>query len=77
MIENMISASASASGFEVREVCAALEISPSGFYAHRHKGQRPRRGQDRLLTAELQSAFEQSYGTYGSPRFARARSFYF
>ena len=68
MIENIISAS----GFEVREVCTALEVSPSGFYAHRHKEQRPRRQEDGVLAGELQLAFEQSYGTYGSPRLVRA-----
>ena len=70
MIENIISVSAS--GFEVREVCTALEVSPSGFYAHRHKEQRPRRQEDRILTGALQNAFEQSYNTYGSPRLVKA-----
>ena len=75
----MIQDITAASGFQVRQVCAALEVSPSGFYAHRHKEQRPRRQQDRLLSGELQSAFEQSYRTYGSPRLVRAlreRGFY-
>ena len=62
----------STSVFEVRSVCAALEVSPSGFYAHRHKEQRPRRQEDGVLAGELQHAFEQSYGTYGSPRLVRA-----
>ena len=56
----------------MREVCTALEVSPSGFYAHRPKEQRPRRQEDRILTGALQNAFEQSYGTYGSPRLVRA-----
>jgi len=56
----------------VREVCVALEVSSSGFYAHRHKGHRPRRCEDRLLSGHLQSAFEQSHGTSGSPRLVRA-----
>lgn len=62
----------STSAFEVRPVCAALEVSPSGFYAHRHKPERPRRREDGVLSGELQDAFEQSYGTYGSPRLVRA-----
>ena len=56
----------------MREVCRALEVSPSGFYAHRDKDCRLRRQQDRVLAGELQSVFEQSYGTYGSPRLVRA-----
>ena len=59
-------------GFEVREVCGTLDVSPSGFYAHRHKDQRPRRCQDRVLAVAVQSAFEQSQNTYGSPRLVRA-----
>ena len=62
----------SASGFEVRQVCRTLEVSPSGFYAHRHKDRGVRRGEDRVLSGELQNAFEQSYQTYGSPRLVRA-----
>ena len=53
-------------------MCRALEVSPSGFYAHRHKDRRLRRQQDRVLAGELQSAFEQSFSTYGSPRLVRA-----
>ena len=56
----------------MREVCRALEVSPSGFYAHRDKDHRLRRRQDRVLAVELKSAFEQSFSTYGSPRLVRA-----
>mgnify|MGYP001553780065 CR=1 FL=1 len=63
---------ASTSGFKVRAVCAALQVSPSGFYAHRPKEQRPRCQEDRILMGELQSAFEQSYSTYGSLRLVKA-----
>jgi transposase InsO family protein len=69
VIENLISSSPS---YGVRETCEALDVSPSGFYAHRHKGHKVRREEDRLFAAELRSAFEQSYGTYGSPRLVRA-----
>ncbi len=62
----------SASAFEVRQVCAALGVSASGFYAHRHKAERLRRCEDQILVGELQRAFEQSRGTYGSPRLVRA-----
>jgi transposase InsO family protein len=62
----------SASAFGVQEVCTALEVSPSSFYAHRHKADRPRRREDRVLTAHLKHAFEQSGHTYGSPRLVLA-----
>ena len=39
-------APAQPSTYQVREVCAALGVSTSGFYAHHHKAQRPRRRQD-------------------------------
>ena len=62
----------SASGFEVREICGTLGVSPSGFYAHRYKDQRPRRSQDQVLSQALQQAFQESGATYGSPRLVRA-----
>jgi putative transposase len=62
----------STSTFGVHETCAALEVSPSGFYAHRHKANRPRRHEDRVLSAHLKHAFEQSGHTYGSPRLVLA-----
>ncbi len=73
--------SASTSAFKVRETCAALGDSCSGFYAHRHKAQRQRRREDRILSAELEQVFDDSAGaqergtyggTYGSPRLMRA-----
>lgn len=71
MIESL-TFSASSSAFGVREVCTTLGISPSGFYAHRHKAQRPRRCQDRVLSVAMHDAFEQSGDSYGSPRLVRA-----
>lgn len=58
--------------FPVREVCATLSVSPSGFYAHRHKNQGARRREDQVLTQAIHHAFEESGGTYGSPRLVRA-----
>jgi len=58
--------------FAVREACAALDVSVSGFYAHRHKDERPRRCEDQVLARELKSTFDDSRGTYGSPRLVRA-----
>lgn len=54
--------------YQVREVCLALSLSPSGYYAHRHKAERPRRRQDLVLTQAIHHVFEESGGTYGSPR---------
>jgi len=52
----------------VREACAALSVSESGFYAHRRKAQRPRRQRDALIAGAMKEVFEQNYGCYGSPR---------
>jgi len=71
VIQDITKPSASASAFEVREACVALGVSQSGFYAHFHKQERLRRCEDHVLAGELKSAFEQSRGTYGSPRLVR------
>lgn len=62
---------ASTCTFEVGEVCQVLGVSRSGYYAHRHKDQRLRRREDRALARHIQSAFEDSLSTYGSPRLVR------
>jgi putative transposase len=49
----------------------ALEVSLSGFAAHRGKAQRPRRQEDALLRPLVVQSFEQSRQTYGSPRVQR------
>ena len=56
----------------MREVCGALGVSSSGYYAHRHKDQRPRRREDQVLAVAIQRAFEHSQHTYGSPRLVHA-----
>jgi transposase InsO family protein len=48
--------------------CQALGVSRSGYHAHLHKPERPRRRQDALLAAEIREAFTASRRTYGSPR---------
>jgi putative transposase len=63
---------APASAFKVREACTALGVSPSGLYAHRHKTQRLRHREDRVLADELRSAFDANRSTYGSPWLVRA-----
>jgi putative transposase len=54
------------------ELCAALEVSPSGFYAHRHKARGERRQQDAQLAEEIGVLFLQSRRTYGCRRIRQA-----
>jgi transposase InsO family protein len=46
----------------------ALEVSPSGFFAHRQKPQRPRARRDAELAPLIAQSFARSRATYGSPR---------
>jgi putative transposase len=50
----------------------ALEVSRSGFFAHRRKGEKPRRQKDRALAERIQPIFAASRQTYGSPRITAA-----
>lgn len=52
--------------------CQALGVSRSGYHAHLHKHQRPRRRQDAQLANEIRAAFATSRSTYGSPRLVHA-----
>jgi len=54
--------------YPVAALARALEVSPSGYYAHQHKGHGSRAQQDRLLQQQIQQAFQASRATYGSPR---------
>lgn len=54
--------------YAITELCRALGVSRAGFYAHRHKPQRPRRQQDQLLAEQIREAFLASRQTYGTPR---------
>jgi putative transposase len=56
----------------IREACHTLAVSPSGYYAHQHKDQRPRRLQDATLSSKISAAFDASRRTYGSPRIMHA-----
>lgn len=58
--------------FEVEELAQALEVSPSGFYAHQHKAEGARARQDQKLRPQIQTLFEDSRRTYGSPRITAA-----
>jgi putative transposase len=54
--------------YQVQELAQALEVSPSGFYAHQHKPQGRRACQDQRLVERIKPIFQASRGTYGSPR---------
>ena len=58
-----------AEGFPVRMVCSVVGVSPSAYYAYRH---RPRSGPAQLAEAalvdEIRAIWAESGGTYGSPR---------
>ena len=58
--------------YQVETLAQALEVSPSGFYAHQHKAQGPRARQDEQLGAQIQTLFAPSRRTYGSPRLTAA-----
>ena len=51
----------------------ALEVSKSGFFAHRHKEAGPRRQEDARLAAAIEPIFEENWQSYGSPRVVRER----
>jgi transposase InsO family protein len=54
--------------YQVQELAQALEVSPSGFYAHQHKPQGRRAQQDQQLLTQIERLFHASRDTYGSPR---------
>ncbi len=58
--------------YQVEEMAQALEVSPSGFYAHQHKPDRPCAQQDQPLSQQIQAIFLESRRTYGSPRIGAA-----
>ena len=56
----------------MRRICALYGVTPSGYYAWRHRGESTRRRQDRSLVVMIQAIFAKSRGTYGSPRIHQA-----
>jgi putative transposase len=54
--------------YQVQELAQALEVSPSGFYAHQLKPQGLRARQDQKLVEQIKPIFLASRCTYGSPR---------
>ena len=56
------------SEYSADALAEALEVSESGFAAHRRKAQRPRRQHDEQLRPLIRHSFEASRRTYGCPR---------
>ena len=54
--------------YPLRDLCAALEVSRSGYYAWRNRSETARGVANRLLTAEIQRVYHLKKGNYGSPR---------
>jgi putative transposase len=54
--------------FAVRVLCEVLKVSENGFYEWRKRPPSLRQKEDDALTSELETVFEQSRQTYGSPR---------
>lgn len=54
--------------FKVRELCRALRVSPSGYYAWCKREPSERAKKDIELRVLIRASFEQSRRTYGSPR---------
>jgi len=70
--------------FPVQRMCDVLGVSPSGYFAWRSRPACRRQQEDLVLLSErwsltinvrlrahIRSAFDQSNGTYGSPRMTR------
>jgi putative transposase len=55
----------------VEDLCAALAVSRSGYYAWRRRPESARRARDRELAALVRAAHAGSGRTYGSPRIQR------
>jgi putative transposase len=49
-------------------MCRVLKVSKSGYYAWRKRPESARAVENRKISTEIQKVFDQSNGTYGSPR---------
>jgi transposase InsO family protein len=58
--------------YQVQELAQALEVSPSGYYAHRQQPAGQRARHDQKLVAQIKPIFQASRCTYGSPRIQAA-----
>lgn len=58
--------------FEVKRMCQLLNVSRSGYYAHRRRPPSSRRTRHQTLARQVRQTHQQSRSTYGSPRIAIA-----
>jgi putative transposase len=56
----------------VTRLCRLFGVTRPGYYAWRQRPASPRERQDRVILEEIRVIFEQSGGTYGSPRIHQA-----
>jgi transposase InsO family protein len=54
--------------FSVVDLCRALRVSASGFYAWQHRPESARAGRDRQLRVQVRASYAASRGRYGRPR---------
>jgi len=54
--------------YPVRELCAVLEVSRSGYYAWCNGQETARQAANRLLAQEIHRVYREKKGRYGSPR---------
>ena len=54
--------------FAVRQMCTALNVSPSGYYAWRKRPPSAREMANQALFKDIQTVYDDNHGLYGSPR---------
>ena len=52
--------------YKVTELCDALDVAPSGYYAAQHREKSMRKHEDEILVPKIRQAFLASRKTYGS-----------
>jgi putative transposase len=57
--------------FSVTRMCEVLNVSPSGYYAWRKRPVSAREMANQELLKRIEAVYNDSYGTYGSPRIYR------
>jgi len=58
--------------YPVRRLCTVLGVSPSGYYARRHRPETRRAREDRQLKRRILSIHTEMKGRYGTPRIERS-----